>query len=691
MRSIYWKELRENFKWALLGFIFFTVELAYTWVSLRNDGVLRYGGWGEFYQSICHQVFQMVLLFTPVVMAAILSFLQIKLERSRDRWAFLVHRPVPLSAIFWGKALAGTTIYIFSVLIPYIGLCWWASVPGHCPSPFYWGMAIPGALSILNGLVLYFTILLIQMRPAKLWGSRIIPLLAALSMTRFLTTSQKWSPVLYWEIAALVVMVAAALDCFVLLDRNFRLRWLTAGALMLVLYAGFLELLQWPTDASRVIGGSNYEYDYYDYWILENGQILKFHGRRFNQEAADLDGNTVDISDKEKFESQRIPITGLCQKNSWNLLENRYEYRRFNHWFAATCSGFSNDLWFYNSRKGYFIYYKQPNMLPEGYLSGAGYSHTLPSPADSLKETLWNEEQDFYKEQRVLFFESSIYWLNLKKHELTQIFKNQDGDKLIGCGTITGRDLNDLEKQMVVVVTRNEPAIHLLGIDGKPILTTSWHTDRTKYDSLQLGLTDDQKRIYLRYEPNASVAGWDKRPIYIVEMDRTGKVLRKIEVPQNIPISGDRKLIWSQAIELYWGRYSQKNLPTEIYGKSVLCWRAFSGDKDALDAWKWHVKHPWKGFQDVIITSIIGLVCAGLGYWRMSVYKFSRMRRRLWAIGIFLFGPAVLLTMLAFEEWPLREKCPVCGKQRQVTRESCEHCGAKWPQAQKDGTELITV
>ena len=53
----------------------------------------------------------------------------------------------------------------------------------------------------------------------------------------------------------------------------------------------------------------------------------------------------------------------------------------------------------------------------------------------------------------------------------------------------------------------------------------------------------------------------------------------------------------------------------------------------------------------------------------------------------FCFGILGVLTLIALEERPARERCPACGKRRAVSRASCEHCRAAWPAPALDGTE----
>ena len=107
------------------------------------------------------------------------GLLQILPEQRRDQWAFLVHRPVPRDVIFGGKVIAGLLLYLLATLLPAVITLAWRAMPGHIPAPFDMRLALPGLADILTGTAYYFAGLLIALRPARWYGSRVLPLPAA--------------------------------------------------------------------------------------------------------------------------------------------------------------------------------------------------------------------------------------------------------------------------------------------------------------------------------------------------------------------------------------------------------------------------------------------------------------------------------------------------------------------------------
>jgi hypothetical protein len=70
-------------------------------------------------------------------------------------------------------------------------------------------------------------------------------------------------------------------------------------------------------------------------------------------------------------------------------------------------------------------------------------------------------------------------------------------------------------------------------------------------------------------------------------------------------------------------------------------------------------------------------------------HSLSPSRTLLWVAITIALGPLGLVLMLAIVEWPVLEPCPACGRQRVVTRDSCEHCAAGVTKPAKDGTEIM--
>jgi hypothetical protein len=89
------------------------------------------------------------------------------------------------------------------------------------------------------------------------------------------------------------------------------------------------------------------------------------------------------------------------------------------------------------------------------------------------------------------------------------------------------------------------------------------------------------------------------------------------------------------------------------------------------------------------LSLIVALVCVPAAWWLGRRYHFSVAAKVSWVGFIVLTGIPGLLAFLSVQEWPARETCPKCGKQRVVEREHCEHCGAEFPAPEKTGIEIF--
>ena len=90
------------------------------------------------------------------------------------------------------------------------------------------------------------------------------------------------------------------------------------------------------------------------------------------------------------------------------------------------------------------------------------------------------------------------------------------------------------------------------------------------------------------------------------------------------------------------------------------------------------------------VLMLASALASGLGCYVLARrYAFSRVRRALWLSAGLVFGPLGLLLMFALQEWPARIPCSKCHHRRVVTRDTCEHCGARRDLPAPDGTEIF--
>jgi hypothetical protein len=218
MKALAFKELRE-----VLGI---TVIALGCYLALAVNAMgARVFDWVPVMPSGTHEVpfvgggFTTFFTFISVVFAVALGFRQSAWESARGTFLFLLHRPLRRDSIFLVKQATGAAVLLICASLPIIAYGLWAAVPGHHASPFEWSMTGPTwRLTFLLPL-LYLGAFLSGLRPARWFGTRLLPLVASILMLALLYTVPWWWTVglpltllLYGSLTANVCFVGQVRD-----------------------------------------------------------------------------------------------------------------------------------------------------------------------------------------------------------------------------------------------------------------------------------------------------------------------------------------------------------------------------------------------------------------------------------------------------------------------------------------------
>ena len=191
MRALALKELREVFAIAAaaLGcYLALAVNAmgarVFDWVpGMPNgaEGVPFVGdGFTEFF------------LLISVAFALALGFRQSAWESARGTYLFLLHRPLRRETVFLTKLAVGAGVLLACAAVPIVLYGAWAAVPGHHPSPFAWSMTgLAWQFALLMPL-LYLGAFLSGLRPARWFGTRLLPLVATAGLAVLLASLLWW-------------------------------------------------------------------------------------------------------------------------------------------------------------------------------------------------------------------------------------------------------------------------------------------------------------------------------------------------------------------------------------------------------------------------------------------------------------------------------------------------------------------
>jgi hypothetical protein len=138
-------------------------------------------------------------------LAIALGFKQTAWEMSFGTYYFLLHRPVNRRRIFGQKLLVGVTLVMSLSALFLLAFASWAITPGHFAAPFLWSMTVPGWQMWTALPPAYFGAFLSGVRPGRWYGTRLLPLIAAIFIAA-IAANMPW----FW-LTMLISLVASAL------------------------------------------------------------------------------------------------------------------------------------------------------------------------------------------------------------------------------------------------------------------------------------------------------------------------------------------------------------------------------------------------------------------------------------------------------------------------------------------------
>lgn len=175
-RALVFKELRESAWIGLLAVAAYAVVIAgfmgYSLLELRWQPVMQIP-----FQNMQYAV------ATSLIAGACgltLGFRQSAWESLRTTTVFLLHRPVSWRTIFYTKLATGLFVLLVATGLPLLAYALWAASPGTYAGPFYWSWTNRCWMIWFEMTIVYLAAFLSGIRPARWFGSRLLPLLGIL-------------------------------------------------------------------------------------------------------------------------------------------------------------------------------------------------------------------------------------------------------------------------------------------------------------------------------------------------------------------------------------------------------------------------------------------------------------------------------------------------------------------------------
>jgi hypothetical protein len=679
MKSLLWKECHENLKWAVLAALVFGGVIFLLGPALMSPGLL--------------------LFLTPIaaMAGAVLGFLQVFFESDGDKRSLLLHRPMSRSRIFLGKAAAGVGLYLLAMGIPFACYVAWVATPGHVAEPFRWPMVLPGLADILTGVAYYFAGMLIAQREARWYASRGLPLVTALLCSFFV-----WMLPEFWHAVLAVVILGALLAVAAwgsfLTGGAFATQPLLGKAALSAALVAALLVLGIPVKLFvwlpfHFVGLPAPRANMTRYYVDREGGMMV---ARFRQ------GEIESLTDREGGEPPLLngkplsflALMDMCAPLSADVAPRFRSYRNPGRFFMRCENNTSRDSerWFYVSDEGLLVGYDSLSRRvigscgPDGFVP-AGQQPATRFEGEPYKDTfLWQTAS-----ADRLSFPGAVYLVDFDSRTVRKLYTPAEGETVLGAVPAQG------EGRTFVLTDRSARVVHRT---GRVLFSAPFVVDPDNYGVVRLAELKNPERWLVRYEPSWFMGSdlGNVTPVELVEYDPAGHEVARGTLPPTpvLESSGTQALLGAitppaEAALLTWATGHSIASARQNGGREVpplLLFLVLPGQYfNPFDTGVTASGGTILAYRGLILLSalICGLVCFLLA----RRYSFSRAGCLAWSLCGLLFGWAGLLLMLAVEEWPARVACPGCRKPRVVTRDICEHCGARRAPPAADGTEIF--
>ena len=676
MRAIIWKEVRENAKWAALGMLGLAAAMTFALATRAPRDVLSVGHW------ISCPRFYLVTVFGSALIGSGLGLLQVVMESRREQWAFLLHRPVSRSSLFFGKVTAGLALYLPAVSIPFAGAVVWAATPGHVPAPFDWRMTLGGMADLLAGTAHYFGAMAIGLRQARWFGSRALPLAAAWYCSLLVVlVPQFWLTIVIIGLTVALLLVVAWGSFLVggsygPLAPAFKAALglsLTIG-LAVVAIAGFRV-------AHSLFGSKLHQITWYA--IDNDGTIVRITRDRYRVTAiTDPQGHPL-----EKYKNVRLNVEELWTQllpqvtlpfdfEKRDLGVGFFGYRASLKRLVPVTDWADLNVWVYSSRDGLIHGYEAMSKRFIGTISPSGFAGPRTKAADRFGPLLPGSGWLV----RPIASPSAVYLGDFTNRRVRRVFSAPTDDKVVNAGAVIGPTRYSANRGAgTYVAVATTKRIHLLEPDGRPVISAAIEHDTNVYAGISVARLPDGSRCFIIYAPSGKLPIRERAvPHYVVEYGPDGKVRERHELPP-LPVNMPEMpgfMVGAAAIGSLGG----------VVTGTFHWW--LEDRRAAVIADVFSNAGPW--LTAVWIATVLAAVGSAVGcrlLARRSAY--GRLQTIGWVTVCVLIGPVGLLLLWSIHDWPAREVCSACGIKRVVVRDECEHCNAPFVAPATDGTEIF--
>ena len=684
LKALFWKEWRENFRWAILILLCLSAGLAYavyyelSWTAYNNSGDIPV--WNNA---------NLVLTIAAPLAGLALGLLQILPELRRDQWAFLVHRPASRTTLYLGKIIPGLCLYGLAVSLPLLGLAAWDAAPGHVPAPFDFRFTLSGWAAILTGVPFYFAGLLVALRPARWYGSRALPVVAALTgPLSAVSYPEFWQVALFCTLSA-AVFGLAAWGSFASSGDYTAQPKPTRFMLGVTAYIGILGVVVTLVALSVAVKEAVFPlpdsaYQYTQYHIDTAGRVLRVTQDRRGNAIRTVLISGMPLSKHSLItgvqDENYLTVTGLSDPGqSTDRSGGSYSKPlRYVQPLQTFLFESADTAWYFVYGTNQIEGYSERTRLPAGYLGPQGFSASSAAAGQFPESLSHSDHQN--NTGGLLQFPHSAYRFDTDRKKLVKLWPHASQGNLEGtCYLMQGNSSGTGTTGVYFIAADNR--VQIFSDAGTLLMDIPRTYSASVYPTLSVAMNPKSRRYYLWYASAGSsppYALWS--PSEIVTVAAEGQALQATNLPpiDRLPDSGSSPAMMGAPVP-----------PAAL--------AAYAAEKSALAAAGDPAAHrAWVGFRRdadlpglMAVSALFGFLSAALAWLICRRCGDARRGQAAWAFGVFWLGLYGVLLLLALRGWPARVACPNCGRQRVMDRNSCEYCGARFARPARDGTEIF--
>jgi hypothetical protein len=660
MMTLFLKELRENLKWA--GVIFGVIGVMIYWNIRRASPIL-----------LQVQLPQPTTTLFGAMAGLLMGFVQTLFETRPDNWAFVVHRPVSRWAIFAAKCAAGLLLLYAALGLPCALAGIWAARPGNLPTPFQPRMMLPMLADILTAGCYYFIAMILTLRKARWFGTRLLPIGLGLACTFVANFSESFWMAALFIFAAQAIAALGAWEAFntggAAEDRG-----LPKFALGAAIYCGALGIgVLFVPALSAFQTTSTWRH----YTVDRQGKVLIVTKTRSAEELVSV---TTDPAGRVLPEYEGVDADDPANASRFiTSVKGLSDDRLVPRPQSLDLRGFRSPLpgviplrtvappnvrlhWvcLFNVPRRIIELYDPTSRSMVGTVGPAGFAPGQSQPRELFPARSFNPAAQ--NGTHTLAFEQAVYWMELDQRRVRRIYTASADDPVI-----SATELPPAAEATVLVLTHRQ--IHVLRPSGKARFSVPLTADPASHWFAVAMIPANQHLLVWAGSllPEADPAFHQETSEY----NSGGKLVRRESIPALAPV--DTPLVLRRTA-LFGAIYPLAALP----GFSAPI-ADFIFDTDT--------QRHGRLFHGFLFASSV--LCALATYLLGRRYALSQRKHWAWVTANLLLGPAGIIVLLGLNECPAREICAACGRRRPAARRHCPACRFTAPASGFDGREIF--